>query len=35
MMMAWGIVADVDISSEKIRFMGNSRIQIYAVLKII
>lgn len=35
MMMAWGIVADVDISSEVIRFMGNSRITIFAVLKIL
>lgn len=35
MMVAWGIVADVDISSEVIRFMGNSRITIFSVLRII
>jgi len=35
MMMAWGIVADVDISSEVIRFMGNARITIFSLLRII
>lgn len=35
MMMAWAIVADVDINSEVIRFMGNARIQLYAILKIV
>lgn len=35
MMMAWGIVADVDISSEVIRFMGNARITIFSILRIV
>lgn len=32
---SWAIFADVDISSEVIRFMGNVRYTIFAVLKIL
>jgi len=35
MSMAWGLVADVDLHSEVIRFVGNARIWIYAIYKIL
>lgn len=32
--ITWGIVADIDIDSEAIRFIGEPRFRIYAVMKI-
>ncbi|KAK9133861.1 hypothetical protein Scep_013389 [Stephania cephalantha] len=35
LMLAWGLVADIDIESEKYRWMGSSRLDFYALLRII
>ncbi|CAL0312024.1 unnamed protein product [Lupinus luteus] len=35
LMLAWGLVADIDIESEKYRWMGSSRIDFYALCRII
>ncbi|PIN10829.1 Sphingosine kinase, involved in sphingolipid metabolism [Handroanthus impetiginosus] len=34
LMLAWGLVADIDIESEKYRWMGSARIDFYAVQRI-
>ncbi|CAI0468390.1 unnamed protein product [Linum tenue] len=34
LMLAWGLVADVDIESEKYRWMGSSRIDFYALQRL-
>ncbi|KAK2644190.1 hypothetical protein Ddye_019385 [Dipteronia dyeriana] len=34
LMLAWGLVADIDIESEKYRWMGSARIDFYALLRI-
>ncbi|CAN1284384.1 Sphingosine kinase 2 [Linum perenne] len=34
LMLAWGLVADVDIESEKYRWMGSSRIDFYAIQRL-
>ncbi|KAL8130409.1 hypothetical protein V2J09_019564 [Rumex salicifolius] len=34
LMLAWGLVADIDIESEKYRFLGSARIDIYAIQRI-
>ncbi|KAJ4976346.1 hypothetical protein NE237_001452 [Protea cynaroides] len=34
LMLAWGLVADIDIESEKYRWMGSSRLDLYALLRI-
>jgi len=33
--LASGVVADVDISSQALRFMGNARYTLYAVIRIL
>ncbi|PQQ07253.1 sphingosine kinase 1-like isoform X1 [Prunus yedoensis var. nudiflora] len=35
LMLAWGLVADVDIESEKYRWMGSARLDFYAVQRIV
>ncbi|KAL6198077.1 hypothetical protein ACLB2K_027869 [Fragaria x ananassa] len=35
LMLAWGLVADVDIESEKYRWMGSARLDIYAIQRIV
>lgn len=35
LMLAWGLVADIDIESEKWRWMGSARIELYAIQRII
>ncbi|GAB2211261.1 hypothetical protein Droror1_Dr00016554 [Drosera rotundifolia] len=34
LMLAWGLVADIDIESEKYRWMGSARIDFYAIQRI-
>ncbi|XP_078148932.1 sphingosine kinase 2-like isoform X2 [Carex rostrata] len=34
LLLTWGLVADIDIESEKLRWMGNTRIEIYSLLRI-
>ncbi|KAA8519864.1 hypothetical protein F0562_014046 [Nyssa sinensis] len=34
LMLAWGLVADIDIESEKYRWMGSARIDFYALQRI-
>uniref|UniRef100_A0A2P2JMX6 Diacylglycerol kinase family protein n=1 Tax=Rhizophora mucronata TaxID=61149 RepID=A0A2P2JMX6_RHIMU len=34
-MLAWGLVADIDIESEKYRWMGSARIDFYALQRIL
>ncbi|CAN0852734.1 Sphingosine kinase 1 [Linum grandiflorum] len=34
LMLAWGLVADIDIESEKYRWMGSSRIDFYAIQRL-
>ncbi|CAJ1936342.1 unnamed protein product [Sphenostylis stenocarpa] len=34
LMLAWGLVADIDIESEKYRWMGSARIDFYALTRI-
>ncbi|KAK3165635.1 hypothetical protein QOZ80_1AG0035840 [Eleusine coracana subsp. coracana] len=34
LLMTWGLVADIDIESEKYRWMGSARIDFYAVIRI-
>lgn len=33
--IAWGLISDVDIESEKLRFLGKIRTDIYAILRIL
>ncbi|XP_038883381.1 sphingosine kinase 1 isoform X1 [Benincasa hispida] len=35
LMLAWGLVADIDIESEKYRWMGSARLDFYALQRII
>ncbi|XP_049361312.1 sphingosine kinase 2-like isoform X2 [Solanum verrucosum] len=35
LMLAWGLIADIDIESEKYRWMGSARIDYYAIQRII
>ncbi|KAK6917469.1 Diacylglycerol kinase, catalytic domain [Dillenia turbinata] len=35
LMLAWGLVADIDIESEKYRWMGSARIDFYAIQRIV
>ncbi|XP_058073178.1 sphingosine kinase 1-like [Magnolia sinica] len=35
LMLAWGFVADVDIESEKYRWMGSARLDFYSILRVI
>ncbi|KAI4365106.1 hypothetical protein MLD38_021124 [Melastoma candidum] len=35
LMLAWGLVADIDIESEKYRWMGSARIDFYAIQRIL
>ncbi|KAK3013404.1 hypothetical protein RJ639_009465, partial [Escallonia herrerae] len=35
LMFAWGLVADIDIESEKYRWMGSARIDFYAIQRIL
>ncbi|XP_065880096.1 sphingosine kinase 1 [Euphorbia lathyris] len=35
LMLSWGLVADIDIESEKYRWMGSARIDFYALQRII
>ncbi|KAL5772539.1 hypothetical protein ACOSQ2_012463 [Xanthoceras sorbifolium] len=35
LMLAWGLVADIDIESEKYRWMGSARLDFYALLRIL
>ncbi|CAA0396024.1 unnamed protein product [Arabidopsis thaliana] len=35
LMLAWGLIADIDIESEKFRWMGSARIDFYALQRII
>uniref|UniRef100_I1KQP6 sphingosine kinase n=1 Tax=Glycine max TaxID=3847 RepID=I1KQP6_SOYBN len=35
LMLAWGLVADIDIESEKYRWMGSARIDFYALTRIL
>ncbi|EOA16802.1 hypothetical protein CARUB_v10005022mg [Capsella rubella] len=35
LMLAWGLVADIDIESEKFRWMGSARFDIYGLQRII
>ncbi|OVA13886.1 Diacylglycerol kinase [Macleaya cordata] len=35
LMLAWGLVADIDIESEKYRWMGSSRLEFYGILRVI
>ncbi|KAL3519654.1 hypothetical protein ACH5RR_017803 [Cinchona calisaya] len=34
LMLAWGLVADIDIESEKYRWMGSARLDFYAIKRI-
>ncbi|KAL3341126.1 hypothetical protein AABB24_025602 [Solanum stoloniferum] len=34
LMLAWGLIADIDIESEKYRWMGSARIDYYAIQRI-
>ncbi|KAK1378841.1 Sphingosine kinase 1 [Heracleum sosnowskyi] len=34
LMLAWGLVADIDIESERFRWLGNARMDFYALLRI-
>ncbi|XP_070041910.1 sphingosine kinase 1-like isoform X1 [Nicotiana tomentosiformis] len=34
LMLAWGLIADIDIESEKYRWMGSARINYYAIQRI-
>ncbi|KAE8719843.1 Sphingosine kinase 2 [Hibiscus syriacus] len=34
LMLAWGLIADIDIESEKYRWMGSARIDFYAVQRV-
>ncbi|XP_059623397.1 sphingosine kinase 2 isoform X3 [Cornus florida] len=34
LMLAWGLVADIDIESEKYRWMGSARLDVYALQRI-
>ncbi|KAL9274521.1 Sphingosine kinase 1-like protein [Drosera capensis] len=34
LMLAWGLVADIDIESEKYRWMGSARLDFYAIQRI-
>ncbi|XP_010449043.1 PREDICTED: sphingosine kinase 2-like isoform X2 [Camelina sativa] len=35
LMLAWGLIADIDIESEKFRWMGSARIDFYALQRIL
>ncbi|KAL8467923.1 hypothetical protein ACS0TY_031245 [Phlomoides rotata] len=35
LMLAWGLVADIDIESEKYRWMGSARLEFYALQRIL
>lgn len=35
LMLAWGLIADIDIESEKFRWMGSARIDFYALQRIV
>ncbi|XP_071689649.1 sphingosine kinase 2-like isoform X2 [Rutidosis leptorrhynchoides] len=35
LMLAWGLIADIDIESEKYRWMGSSRMDFYALQRIL
>ncbi|KAI3832924.1 hypothetical protein MKW98_025808 [Papaver atlanticum] len=35
LMLAWGLVADIDIESEKYRWMGSARLDFYGLLRVI
>ncbi|KAF3451560.1 hypothetical protein FNV43_RR07655 [Rhamnella rubrinervis] len=35
LMLAWGLIADIDIESEKYRWMGRARIDFYALQRVI
>ncbi|VFQ88998.1 unnamed protein product [Cuscuta campestris] len=35
LMLAWGLIADIDIESEKYRWMGSARIDFYALQRIV
>ncbi|KAM7254909.1 hypothetical protein ACFE04_020150 [Oxalis oulophora] len=35
LMLAWGLIADIDIESEKYRWMGKARIEFYALQRVI
>ncbi|XP_020398823.1 sphingosine kinase 1 [Zea mays] len=35
LMLTWGLVADVDIESEKYRWMGSARLDFYLLLRIL
>ncbi|XP_074307637.1 sphingosine kinase 1-like isoform X2 [Silene latifolia] len=35
LMLAWGLVADIDIESEKWRWMGSARLDLYAIKRIL
>jgi sphingosine kinase len=35
LMLAWGLIADIDIESEKYRWMGKARIEFYALHRVI
>ncbi|KAK9051745.1 hypothetical protein SSX86_028373 [Deinandra increscens subsp. villosa] len=35
LMLAWGLVSDIDIESEKYRWMGSARIEFYALKRIL
>lgn len=35
LMLAWGLIADIDIESEKYRWMGSARLDFYALLRVL
>ncbi|KAI3937099.1 hypothetical protein MKX01_015314 [Papaver californicum] len=35
LMLAWGLVADIDVESEKYRWMGSARLDFYGLLRVI
>ncbi|OWM91304.1 hypothetical protein CDL15_Pgr000248 [Punica granatum] len=35
LMLAWGLIADIDIESEKYRWMGSARIDFYAIQRVL
>ncbi|PNT74939.1 hypothetical protein BRADI_1g24730v3 [Brachypodium distachyon] len=35
MMLTWGLVADIDIESEKFRWMGSARIEVYSLVRVV
>ncbi|XP_071741517.1 sphingosine kinase 2-like isoform X2 [Rutidosis leptorrhynchoides] len=35
LMLAWGLISDIDIESEKYRWMGSARIEVYALKRIL